>query len=66
MYNTRYQIKKAFKQLKQNEHNKIDQLITHNYNTRYKYPQTRFSNAHWLSEVIENYEEHTGVLLSVE
>lgn len=37
MYNTRYQIKKAFEQLKQNEHDKIDKVITHKYNTRYKY-----------------------------
>ncbi|NOY96758.1 MAG: NgoBV family restriction endonuclease [Chlorobi bacterium] len=34
--------------------------------TRYQYPQTRYKNAHWLRKVIENYEAHTGVRLSVE
>lgn len=34
--------------------------------TRYKYPQTRFGNAHWLANVIKNYKEHTGETLTVE
>lgn len=33
--------------------------------TRYRYPQTRHSNAHWLSNVLTNYQSHTGVRLSV-
>lgn len=43
IYNTRYQVRKAFEQLKQNEHNKIDEIITHNYNTRYKTKQQQYS-----------------------
>lgn len=35
-------------------------------NTRYQYPQTRHMNAHWLQKVLKNYQEHTGVLLTVE
>lgn len=31
--------------------------------TRYQYPQTRFSNAHWLSGVKKNYKLHTGKAL---
>jgi len=34
-------------------------------NTRYQYPQTRHSNAHWLNKVLRNYQEYTGVLLDV-
>ncbi|HET6244820.1 MAG: NgoBV family restriction endonuclease [Bacteroidetes bacterium] len=34
--------------------------------TRYKYPQTRHANGHWLQKVLKNYHEHTGVLLTVE
>lgn len=34
--------------------------------TRYQYPQTRHSNAHWLKNVLKNYKEHTGIELSVE
>jgi type II restriction enzyme len=33
--------------------------------TRYQYPQTRHTNGHWLSNVIKNYQEHTGILLEV-
>jgi len=33
--------------------------------TRYQYPQTRPTNAHWLQKVLKNYAEHTGVKLSV-
>ena len=33
--------------------------------TRYQYPQTRHTNAHWLKNVIKNYQEHTGVSLTV-
>jgi len=33
--------------------------------TRYQYPQTRHSNAHWLKNVLKNYKEHTGIELSV-
>jgi len=35
-------------------------------NTRYQYPQTRHTNAHWLRSVLKNYQEHTGVSLIVE
>lgn len=34
--------------------------------TRYQYPQTRHSNAHWLRKVLKNYEQHTGVRLRVD
>ena len=34
--------------------------------TRYRYPQTRHSNGHWLSNVIKNYKAHTGVSLPVQ
>lgn len=33
--------------------------------TRYRYPQTRHSNGHWLANVLRNYEAHTGIGLSV-
>lgn len=33
--------------------------------TRHLYPQTRYTNAHWLRKVLKNYEEHTGILLDV-
>lgn len=33
--------------------------------TRYQYPKTHHDNSHWLSKVLKNYEEHTGVLLKI-
>jgi NgoBV restriction endonuclease len=33
--------------------------------TRYQYPQTRHTNAHWLKNIIKNYQEHTGILLEI-
>jgi len=33
--------------------------------TRYQYPQTRHTNAHWLQKVLKNYEAHTGIALVV-
>lgn len=33
--------------------------------TRYRYPQTRHTNAHWLKNVLKNYKEQTGVELVV-
>ncbi len=33
--------------------------------TRYQYPQTRHGNGHWLKNVLKNYQEHTGELLTV-
>ncbi|HMQ85246.1 MAG TPA: NgoBV family restriction endonuclease, partial [Saprospiraceae bacterium] len=33
--------------------------------TRYQYPQTRHSNGHWLRKVLNNYEAHTGISLTV-
>ncbi|OFX18968.1 MAG: hypothetical protein A2041_11060 [Bacteroidetes bacterium GWA2_31_9b] len=33
--------------------------------TRYQYPQTRPTNAHWLSKVLKNYSQHTGIKLDV-
>lgn len=35
-------------------------------NTRYQYPQTRHTNAHWLRNVLKSYQDHTGVILTVE
>lgn len=33
--------------------------------TRYQYPPTRHTNAHWLKNVVKNYTEHTGISLVV-
>lgn len=33
--------------------------------TRYQYPQTRPTNAHWLRNVLKSYSQHTGVKLNV-
>jgi len=33
--------------------------------TRYKYSKTHYENSHWLSDVLSNYEKHTGVKLEV-
>lgn len=33
--------------------------------TRYKYPVTRYANAHWLDIVLKNYAAHTGISLSI-
>lgn len=33
--------------------------------TRYQYPQTRFNNAHWLKNVLQNYKDATGIALAV-
>tara|TARA_Y100001954_G_scaffold175921_1_gene186991 strand:- start:1605 stop:2291 length:687 start_codon:yes stop_codon:yes gene_type:complete len=33
--------------------------------TRYQYPQTRHDNAHWLRKVLDNYQSHTGIRLSL-
>lgn len=33
--------------------------------TRYQYPQTRHSNAHWLKQVEKSYAEHTGIRLDL-
>ena len=33
--------------------------------TRYRYPQTRHDNGHWLPAVLKNYELHTGIKLDV-
>lgn len=33
--------------------------------TRYRYPQTRHTNGHWLQNVVKNYQEHTEILLDV-
>ncbi|GEQ87430.1 type II restriction endonuclease NlaIV [Patiriisocius marinistellae] len=46
--------------------NSKEEFLSALNNTRYKYPQTRFSNAHWLTNVIEDYELHTGVSLTIE
>lgn len=35
-------------------------------NTRYQYPQTRHTNAHWLNKVLKNYQEYMGVSLDVD
>jgi NgoBV restriction endonuclease len=42
-----------------------EEFLTALNETRYQYPQTRHSNGHWLKSVIKNYQEHTGVSLSV-
>lgn len=44
----------------------IEEFLSALNETRYRYPQTRHLNAHWLNKVIQNYNEHTGVKLSVE
>lgn len=33
--------------------------------TRYQYPQTRHTNAHWLRNVLNNYESYTSIKLQV-
>jgi NgoBV restriction endonuclease. len=43
---------------------KEDFLVALN-ETRYKYPVTRYANAHWLDGVLKNYAAHTGVSLKV-
>ena len=42
-----------------------EEFLTALNETRYQYPQTHHSNAHWLKSVIKNYQEHTGILLEV-
>lgn len=46
--------------------NNKEEFLSALNNTRYQYPQTRHSNAHWLNKVLKNYQEHTGVSLRVE
>jgi hypothetical protein len=43
----------------------IEKFLSALNETRYQYPQTRPTNAHWLQNVLKNYEEYTGVRLSV-
>jgi hypothetical protein len=43
----------------------LEQFLSALNETRYQYPQTRPSNAHWLHHVLKNYYEHTGIKLSV-
>lgn len=45
--------------------NSKEEFLSALNNTRYQYPQTRPANAHWLRNVLKNYEEHTGISLSV-
>jgi len=45
--------------------NSLEAFLSALNNTRYKYPQTRPTNAHWLNKVLKNYEAHTGVALNV-
>lgn len=33
--------------------------------TRYQYPPTRHTNAHWLKNVLKNYKDHTGISLEI-
>lgn len=42
------------------------EFLTALNNTRYQYPQTRHTNGHWLRNVLKNYQEHTGISLTVE
>lgn len=46
--------------------NSKEEFLSALNNTRYQYPQTRHTNAHWLKKVLKNYEDHTGVSLVVE
>jgi NgoBV restriction endonuclease len=45
--------------------NSKEEFLTALNETRYQYPQTRHTNGHWLKNVIKNYQEHTGMSLSV-
>lgn len=45
--------------------NSLEDFLSALNETRYQYPQTRHSNAHWLKKVLQNYETSTGVRLSV-
>jgi len=33
--------------------------------TRYQYSKTHHDNSHWLKKVLKNYQEHTGITLSI-
>ena len=33
--------------------------------TRYQYSKTHHDNSHWLKKVLKNYQEHTGIALSI-
>lgn len=46
--------------------NSKEEFLSALNNTRYQYPQTRHANGHWLRNVLKNYQEHTGVSLTVE
>jgi hypothetical protein len=46
--------------------NSKEEFLSALNNTRYQYPQTRHTNGHWLRNVLKNYQEHTGVSLTVE
>lgn len=43
----------------------LEEFLSALNETRYQYPQTRHANAHWLKNVLKNYEEHTGIKLQV-
>lgn len=43
----------------------VEEFLSAINETRYQYPQTRHTNAHWLNNVLKNYEEHTGIKLQV-
>lgn len=45
--------------------NSLEEFLSALNETRYQYPQTRHTNAHWLQNVLKNYEEHTGIKLQV-
>ncbi len=46
--------------------NSKEEFLTALNETRYQYPQTRHTNAHWLKNVLKNYKEYTGEELEVE
>jgi hypothetical protein len=53
------------KQSKYKAFNNKEEFLSALNETRYQYGTTRVSNAHWLTNVIENYRVHTGISLNV-
>lgn len=45
--------------------NSLEEFLSALNETRYRYPQTRHTNAHWLQNVLKNYYEHNGIILQV-
>lgn len=45
--------------------NSLEAFLSALDETRYRYPQTRHTNAHWLKNVLKNYQNHTGIALDI-